>query len=37
MVRGIAMLLVFVVLVINALVDISYVFIDPRLRAREDS
>lgn len=36
-VRGIAMLLVFVVLVINALVDISYVFIDPRLRAREDS
>jgi len=36
-VRGITMLLVLAVLVINAAVDISYVFIDPRLRAREDS
>ncbi len=36
-VRGITMLLVFAVLVINALVDISYVFIDPRLRSRESS
>ncbi len=36
-VRGITMLLVFVVLLINALVDISYVLIDPRLRAREDT
>lgn len=34
-VRGIAMVLVFSVLVINAAVDISYVFIDPRLRTRE--
>jgi len=31
-VRGIAMLLVLAVLVINAAVDVSYVFIDPRLR-----
>lgn len=31
-VRGIVMLLVFTVLVINAVVDVSYVFIDPRLR-----
>lgn len=36
-VRGVVMLLVLAVLVINALVDISYVFIDPRLRARESS
>lgn len=36
-VRGITMLLVFAVLVINALVDISYVLIDPRLRGREAS
>ena len=36
-VRGITMLLVFAVLVINAVVDISYVFIDPRLRGREGS
>lgn len=36
-VRGITILLVFAVLVINAVVDISYVFIDPRLRAREES
>lgn len=32
-VRGIVMLLVFTVLVINAVVDVSYVFIDPRLRS----
>lgn len=36
-VRGITMLLVLSVLVINAVVDISYVFIDPRLHAREDA
>ena len=36
-VRGIVMLLVLAVLAINALVDVSYVLIDPRLRARESS
>lgn len=36
-VRGITMVLVFAVLLINAAVDISYVLIDPRLRAREAS
>ena len=36
-VRGITMLLVFAVLVINAVVDLSYVLIDPRLRTREES
>ncbi len=36
-VRGIVMLLVLAVLAINALVDVSYVFIDPRLRARDAS
>ena len=36
-VRGVVMLLVLAVLAINALVDISYVFIDPRLRTREAS
>lgn len=36
-VRGITMLLVLSVLVINAAVDISYVFIDPRLRTGEGS
>ena len=35
-VRGVVMLLVLAVLVINALVDISYVFIDPRLRTGAD-
>nr|WP_269779112.1 ABC transporter permease [Propioniciclava soli] len=35
-VRGIVMLLVLAVLLINALVDISYVFIDPRLRTGAD-
>lgn len=33
-VQGTVMLLVFLVLVINALVDLSYVALDPRLRAR---
>ncbi|HHV22112.1 MAG TPA: ABC transporter permease [Propionibacterium sp.] len=33
-VQGTVMLLVFIVLVINALVDLSYVALDPRLRAR---
>ena len=33
-VQGIVMLLVLAVLVINALVEVSYVFIDPRLRTR---
>lgn len=32
-VQGVVMLLVFLVLVINALVDLSYVALDPRLRA----
>ena len=31
-VRGVVLLLVFVVLLINAAVDISYALIDPRLR-----
>lgn len=35
-VRGVVMLLVFSVLVINALVDLSYVVIDPRLRTGVD-
>lgn len=35
-VRGVVMLLVLAVLVINALVDLSYVFIDPRLRTGAD-
>ncbi|MDN5571316.1 MAG: ABC transporter permease subunit, partial [Propionibacteriaceae bacterium] len=35
-VRGVVMLLVLAVLVINAAVDISYVFIDPRLRTGAD-
>ena len=35
-IQGIVMLLVLAVLVINALVDVSYVFIDPRLRAGAD-
>lgn len=34
-VQGTVMLLVFIVLVINALVDLSYVALDPRLRSRE--
>lgn len=34
-VQGTVMLLVFLVLVINALVDLSYAALDPRLRARE--
>lgn len=33
-VQGTVMLLVFIVLVINALVDLSYAVLDPRLRAR---
>ncbi|MDO5682364.1 MAG: ABC transporter permease, partial [Propionibacteriaceae bacterium] len=33
-VQGTVMLLVFIVLVINALVDLSYVALDPRLRGR---
>lgn len=33
-VQGVVMMLVFLVLVINALVDLSYLVIDPRLRAR---
>lgn len=33
-VQGVVMMLVFLVLVINALVDLSYLMIDPRLRAR---
>ncbi|WP_425308759.1 ABC transporter permease [Ammonicoccus fulvus] len=36
-VQGTVMLLVFIVLVINALVDLSYVVLDPRLRSREAS
>lgn len=36
-VQGTVMLLVFIVLVINALVDLSYVMLDPRLRSREAS
>ncbi|MFT3877901.1 MAG: ABC transporter permease [Propioniciclava sp.] len=36
-VRGVVLLLVFVVLVINALVDISYALIDPRLRTGDRS
>ena len=35
-IQGIVMLLVLAVLVINALVDVSYVFIDPRLRTGAD-
>jgi peptide/nickel transport system permease protein len=34
-VQGTVMVLVFAVLVINALVDLSYLALDPRLRARE--
>lgn len=36
-VQGTIMLLVFLVLVINALVDLSYVVLDPRLRSRESA
>lgn len=36
-VRGVVMLLVCAVLAINALVDVSYVLLDPRLRAREQA
>ena len=36
-VRGVVLLLVFVVLLINALVDISYAVIDPRLRTGDRS
>lgn len=35
-IQGIVMLLVLAVLLINALVDVSYVFIDPRLRTGAD-
>lgn len=35
-VRGVVVLLVFAVLVINVVVDLSYVFIDPRLRTGAD-
>lgn len=37
MIQGIVMLLVVAVLVINAIVDISYVLIDPRIRVGEDA
>lgn len=36
-VQGTVILLVFLVLVINAVVDLSYVLLDPRLRSREAS
>lgn len=36
-VQGTIMLLVFLVLMINALVDLSYVVLDPRLRSRESA
>jgi len=36
LVQGIVMVLVMLVLLINAIVDIAYVLLDPRLRSRED-